>query len=130
MIYICIKKFMQEILFNNIDISESEPIYVVISTRSPETILEDVYRNNFKGLFRTKTWWDVHKYIKQYEGTIIKYLVPMDLGYNSPYYDFSNPEFKYKFNSIDEVIENQEKYDNQSFIKYLYRIKEEMEGIK
>jgi len=126
--YICIKKFILDVLDNVIDLTKDD-YYVVIPTNEPENILELIFTNSFKGMLRTKSWLEIQSKIGKYQDDTLHYIV-IPKGFDLPVYDLDNPEFKYKFNTIDEAIEAQSVYGKEAkgFIKFLKSIKEEMEG--
>ena len=126
MIYICIKKFVEEVVKGDLILDEKNPVYVMSPFKSSQDSIEEIFKNSFKGLFKKYSWQEVQTLFNKG----IKFLYPTDMGYGYAHVELENPKFKYKFETVDDIIKEQSKFFSRSemFMVYLNRLKREMEG--
>lgn len=124
MIYICIKKFVEEVVKGDLVLDEKNPVYVMSPFMKKQDPIEELFKNSFKGLFKNYSWKEVQEMFSKG----IKYLYPTDAGYGYAHVELENPKFKYKFNNVKEIIAEQSKFFSRSemYMVYLNKLKREM----
>lgn len=124
MIYICIKKFVEEVVKGDLVLDEKNSVYVMSPFMKKQDPIEELFKNSFKGLFKNYSWKEVQEMFSKG----IKYLYPTDEGYGYAHIELENPKFKYKFNNVKEIIAEQSKFFSKSemYMVYLNRLKREM----
>lgn len=112
-----------DVLNDELKLDGSKQIYVMSPFSHNVDPVEIIFANSFKGLFKNYTWNEVHNKLGTPESKNYTYLYPVEEGYDYAHVELDDPDFKYKFDNFEDIIESQINYsDSPRFIEYVKKV--------